>query len=54
MSKLYNAIDLQLGSYYEEGITLKEAKETALRFVERAMLEWQPTGFELNTNNIRE
>lgn len=39
MSKLYNIIDSQLGDYYEEGITLKEAKETALRFVERAMLE---------------
>lgn len=39
MSKLYNIIDTQLGQYYEEGITLEEAKEHALRFVERGMLE---------------
>lgn len=39
MSKMYNIIDTQLGTYYREGITLSEAKECAIRCVERAMLE---------------
>lgn len=37
--KKYNIFDAQLGEYYEENITLEEAKETAIRFVEQAMLE---------------
>lgn len=37
--KKYNIFDPQLGEYYEEDITLEEAKETAIRLVERAMLE---------------
>lgn len=35
----YNIIDNQTGEYYEEGITLAEAKDTAIRLFERSMDE---------------
>lgn len=39
MNKLYNIIDCQLKEYYKQGVTLEEAKEIAIRLVERSMLE---------------
>lgn len=35
----YNIIDGQTGEYYEENITLAEAKDTAIRLFERSMFE---------------
>lgn len=35
----YNIIDGQTGEYYEENITLAEAKDTAIRLFERSMIE---------------
>lgn len=35
----YDIIDTQTGDYYEEGITLEEAKDTAFRLLERSLEE---------------
>lgn len=35
----YDIIDTQLGDYYEENITLEDARQTAIRFAERSILE---------------
>lgn len=47
----YDIIDTQLGDYYEENITLEEARETAIRFVERSILE-QGNDEELRRSNL--
>lgn len=39
LTKKYDIIDNQLGDYYEENITLAQAKEIGIRLVERSMLE---------------
>lgn len=35
----YDIIDTQTGDYYEEDITLEEAKDTAVRFMTRSLDE---------------
>lgn len=48
----YDIFDNQLGEYYEENITLEQAKETAIRFMERSMLEQGDDG-DIRQNNLK-
>lgn len=42
MVKIYKIIDLENNTAYEEGITLEQAKQIAIRIMERAIEEDDP------------
>lgn len=50
---VYNIYDPQLGEYYREGITLGEAKEYAICFMEQSMLEQGEIDIEERRANIK-